>query len=114
MRYLYRCPTHGDFEDTIPGDAAACHVCGDVSRRVFAVSVNRSGAGNSARWDPVVGDYVANHREFEYKLRQGQERESEKLGMEVKLEMVDAADHSALAELHGHTAERREHDLSRS
>ena len=31
--------------------------------------------------------------------------------MEVKLQTVDAHDSDALADLHGHSPERREHDL---
>jgi hypothetical protein len=48
-----------------------------------------------------VGSYVANEREFRDKLARGRERESENLGMDVKLETVDARDHEGLAELHG-------------
>ncbi len=56
-----------------------------------------------------MGRYVANEREFKSALAQGQERQAEKLGMDVKLETVDARDHDALAHLHGHDAgERKE------
>lgn len=108
MRYHYLCPACGEFESPISGDLAQCR-CGSPARRLRSFAVNRSSLRSESRWDPVVGQYVANNREFEYALRKGQEAESEKLNMEVKLATVDARDHDALASLHGHDAgERKE------
>jgi hypothetical protein len=49
----------------------------------------------------VVGEYVANDRQFRDLLARGQDAESEKLNMDVKLATVDARDSEGLAELHG-------------
>jgi hypothetical protein len=110
MRYDYRCPQCGIFESQVAADMAQCR-CGAQGRRLRGFALNRSSLRSEARWDPVVGQYVRSNREFDYLLRQGQEAESEKLNMEVKLQSVDARDSDALASLHGHSTERREHDL---
>jgi hypothetical protein len=110
VHYDYRCPECGLVSSTVAADTVQCR-CGSQARRLRGFAVNRSSLRSEARWDPVVGEYVRNNREFDYLLRQGQEAESEKLNMEVKLQTVDARDSDGLASLHGHSAERREHDL---
>jgi hypothetical protein len=65
----------------------------------------------NGRWDPVVGQYVSNEREFQDALSAARELQSDKLGMDVKLETVDARDTSALDELHGRSTAQREEDL---
>lgn len=110
MKYDYRCPMCGLIESTLCEDTIGCR-CGSTAMRIRSFAVNRSSMQSQSRWDPVVGEYVRNDREFRDKLAQGQEAQAAKLGMEVKLETVDARDSDALASLHGHSAERREHDL---
>lgn len=58
-----------------------------------------------------MGEYVENERQFRNHLRRGQDEQSAKLNMDVKLVTVDSQDHEALAELHGHTVAQRDHDL---
>lgn len=110
MKYSYVCPNCGPVEFAIPADFLSCR-CGASARRQFAIGVIRSSLKSEARWDPVVGEHVENNRQFDYLLSKGQEAQSEKLNMDVKLQKVDARDSDALASLHGHSAERREHDL---
>lgn len=104
--YLYVCPRCGPYESKLNADALQCR-CGKVAKRRFAVQFNRSSLGQSGRWDPVVGRYVANDREFRSALAEGVDRQSEKLGMDAKVVTVDARDHDALASLHGHDASER-------
>src|SRR3974390_1307408 len=104
--YLYACPEHGEFEHRISGDQIECPVCHSLSKRMFAVQFNKSSLKHQGRFDSVVGRYVANDREFTQALREGQAAQEAKLGMEVKLEQVDARDHHGLAELHGHSVDR--------
>jgi hypothetical protein len=79
---------------------------------VWAINVDKSSLRHRGRWDPVVGEYVANDREFRNLLAQGQAKEAAELGMDVNLEVLDARDKEGLAELHGlstdHYAEQAE------
>lgn len=104
MRYLYRCPACGEFESPISGDSIQCR-CGSPSRRVFAISVNKASLQHQGRYDHVVGAYVRNEREFRDMVRQSAARESAELGMECKVEFVDARDREGLAETHGLTVD---------
>lgn len=108
--FSYNCPQCGLVDSDVPGDAIQCR-CGHQAKRRFTVSINRSSLGQSGRWDPVVGAYVENDRQFRSLLAQGQDAQAEKLGMDVNLVQVDARDTDALASLHGHSTERREADL---
>ena len=97
----------------IAQDTIDCR-CGREARRKFQIGVIGSSLKQSDRWDPVVGEYVRNDREFKSLLAKGQEAQSEKLGMDVKLATYDARDHEAAAELHGHSVDQRAADLERS
>lgn len=112
-KYAYRC--QGGGEELIAGeplDGIACLEHGTIARRIRSFSLaTRAQHRDNARWDPVVGRYVANQREFLDALKEGAEREERELGMEVKLIPVDAADTTALCELHGQRPEEREADL---
>lgn len=110
MNYAYACPHCGPFDSTISGNTIQCR-CGRTAKRQFRVQFNRSSLKQQGRWDPVVGEYVANDREFRNALARGQAREEAELGMEVKLVQVDGRDKEALATLHGQTMEQREADL---
>jgi hypothetical protein len=109
-KYLYVCKACGPYESGVSADVITCR-CGRTARRRFAVQFNRSSLGQNGRWDPVVGQYVANNREFNNALNVARELESEKLGMDVALQTVDARDSDALSDLHGHSPEKRESDL---
>lgn len=111
MVYCYVCSNCGPFDSEQPGDRHICPKCQASAKRNFQVSINRSSLKTQSRWDPVVGAYVENDRQFRTLLRQGQEAQSQKLNMDVKLETVDARDTSALAELHGYSESDRESDL---
>jgi hypothetical protein len=100
VQYAYECPACGPIESGVPGDEVQCR-CGRRAARRFHVAINRSSLRQSGRWDPVVGEYVANDREFRDLLKKGVERESENLNMDVKIETCDARDTDALADLHG-------------
>jgi hypothetical protein len=121
VKYAYDCPACGEFDSTVGADRLDCR-CGRSARRRFSVAVNRSSLKSESRWDPVVGAYVANDREFRSLLARGQEAESEKLNMDVKLETLDARDSEGLAELHGwkdreadlEATKRHEHDKART
>ena len=63
--------------------------------------MNRPSLKSEARWDPVVGAYVRNDREFNELLKAGQAAQEAELGMPVRLVSVDARDDEALGELHG-------------
>jgi hypothetical protein len=105
--FAYHCPSCGDFDvDGIAQDTISCR-CGRTAKRKYAVSFMGSSLKSQARWDPVVGEYVENDRQFRSLLRKGQEEQSEKLNMDVKLALVDSRDTEALAELHGHSVEER-------
>lgn len=111
MKYDYQCPSCGLLHDAVPLNKIQCR-CGQEAKRVWGFAVNSSSLKSQDRWDPVVGAYVRNEREFRELLKAGQERESAELNMDVKLECVDARDDQALGELHGtgvdHRLEERE------
>ncbi|MGA9527160.1 MAG: hypothetical protein WBS24_03480 [Terriglobales bacterium] len=119
MKYAYRCPRDGVIEHEVPLDEIQCR-CGNQAKRVWSVSFDRQSTKSSDRWDPQVGAYVRNEREFQDLLRQGAERQSAELNMECKLTTVDARDLEARGELHGtgvdhilaekEATERRRHD----
>lgn len=110
--YSYKCRDCGNRFDTLKrGDSSPC-TCGETAIRVWStINIDAKSARHQGRFDPQVGAYVESERQFNNLLRQGQDAQEEKLGMPVKLEKVDARDHEALAELHGHSTEQREHDL---
>jgi len=116
--YAYRCPVHGDFDDYRHADAITCHRIGPDGQRCDArsprnwrVAVNAESARHRGRWDPVVGQYVESERQFRSLLAEGQDRESARLNMDVKLQTIDARDHEGLAELHGISASERDSHL---
>lgn len=100
MKYGYICPGCGPFDSEIPADNLGCR-CGRIAKRNFQVSFDIRSARVMGGWDPVVGDYVANKNEWLSKLHEGQDRESEKLNMDVVLKTCDSRDNEGLAELHG-------------
>jgi hypothetical protein len=108
VKYAYRCPTEMmEFEvDGPPADTVQCR-CGDQARRIRSFAVNKGSLKSQGRWDPVVGQWVDNDRQFREVLKAGQEREAAELGMDVKLATVDARDHEALGELHGTGVDHR-------
>lgn len=101
MKYLYLCQSCGEIESAVSADVIQCR-CGKTAKRVRAFSVNAASLKSQDRWDPVVGAYVRNDREFRTLLAQGQAREAAELGMDVNLVTLDARDTEGLAELHGH------------
>ena len=107
---LYVCTRCGAWESELSADALQCR-CGRVAKRRWQVAFDRTSTKVNGRWDPVIGQYVANEREFQDALSVARELQSDKLGMEARLESVDARDTSALDELHGRTAAQREEDL---
>ena len=111
--YLYVCPSCGPFESQLNADALQCR-CGHSAKRRWAVHFDRTSTKVNGRWDPVVGQYVANEREFQSALSASRELQSEKLGMDVKLETVDARDTSALAEMHGQDINERQDQLAQA
>lgn len=100
MKYAYRCPRDGVIEHEAALDNIQCR-CGQQAKRVWSVSFDRQSTKSSDRWDPQVGAYVRNEREFQELLRQGQDKQSQELNMECKLTTVDARDLEARGELHG-------------
>jgi hypothetical protein len=108
--YLYVCPACGPYESQLSADALQCR-CGRTAKRRWHVNFDRTSAKVNGRWDPVVGQYVRNEREFQDALSAARELQSETLGMESQLVSVDARDTSALDELHGRTSAQREEDL---
>ena len=100
VKYLYKCPRCGEIENEIAQDAIQCR-CSLQAKRVWAVTLDRQSTKQSGRWDPQVGQYVANDREFQELLRQGAEKQSQELNMECKLTTIDARDIEARGELHG-------------
>jgi hypothetical protein len=111
--FAYLCPQCGLIDSPHAADSVQCR-CGHQAKRRFHVSINRSSLRQSARWDPVVGAYVNNDREFRSLLAQGQDAQSEKLGMDCKLQTVDARDTDALASLHGHDASERKEQAEKT
>lgn len=105
MQYDYVCPTDGLIQVNVAQDNVQCR-CGSQARRVYGFAFSRA-SKDQPRWDPVVGQYVANDREFRTLLAQGQERNARELGMDCKLEVLDARDSEGLAELHGHSVDHR-------
>jgi hypothetical protein len=101
LKYAYACPSCGIIESDVPADGITCLECGQPARRVWQVAFDRQSTKQSGRWDPQVGQYVANDREFRELLRAGAERQERELGMEVPLAVVDARDDQARGELHG-------------
>ena len=108
--FSYSCPQCGLVDFPEPHDQIACR-CGRAAKRRYQVQINRSSLKSEARWDPVVGAHVSSDREFRSLLAQGQDAQSERLGMDVKLATCDARDREALGELHGYSADQRTADL---
>jgi hypothetical protein len=107
LRYLYRCGC-GEFETETPADSATCLQCGGQAKRVWAVTLNTASARPVERYyDPQVGAVVSSQRESDELLKQGIEKQSAELNMDVKVAQVDARDTEALAELHGHGVDHR-------
>ena len=100
MRYAYKCPRDGVIENEVALDTIQCR-CGQKAKRVWSVSFDRQSTKSSDRWDPQVGAYVRNEREFQDLLRQGAEKQSAELNMECKLTTIDARDLEGRGELHG-------------
>lgn len=110
--YSYKCSSCGDrFDDLTRADSLICPRGHKAVRVWSSVNIDAKSARHKGRFDPQVGAYVRNEREFTNLLRQGQEKEANELGMEVKLETIDARDHEGLAELHGFSASERESHL---
>lgn len=106
--FSYLCPQCGLVDFSEAHDNIQCR-CGQTAKRRYHVSINRSSLKQTARWDPVVGAYVNNDREFRSLLAQGQEAQSKQMGMDAKWVSVDSRDTDALDSLHGHDpAERKE------
>lgn len=110
MIYSYVCPVHGIIDAEVPADTFVCLTdgCRQQAKRLRSFNVDKISLKSHARWDPIVGAYVRNEGEFRSLLAAGQERESNELNMDVVLTQVDARDHEALAELHGHSVAERE------
>jgi len=106
VRYDYSCPSCGTIHDPVPLDRIQCR-CGQSAKRIRSFAVNQGSLKSQDRWDPVVGAYVRNDREFNELLRKGQAAQEAELGMEVPLVKVDARDHEALGELHGTGVDHR-------
>jgi len=106
VRYLYECRGCGEFESPISGDVIDCR-CGAPSRRVWAVALHRTGARFEGHWNPQVGEYVANRREFDELLKRGADRQEREMKMECRLAQFDSRDVDGLAEAHGHSADDR-------
>jgi hypothetical protein len=102
MKYAYVCSVHGVIEADAPADSFICLTdgCRQQAKRLRSFNVDKVSLKSHARWDPIVGAYVRNEGEFRSLLAAGQERESNELNMEVKLDLVDARDQEGLAELH--------------
>jgi hypothetical protein len=79
-----------------------------VGKRVWAVVLNTASARPVERYyDPQVGAIVSSQRESNELLKQGIEKQSAELNMDVKVAQVDARDTEALAELHHHSVDER-------
>jgi len=108
VKVEYICPACGPFESDVRQDTLQCR-CGKTAKRVYSVAINRTSLKSEARWDPVVGAYVENNRQFDYLLAQGAAVQEEKLGMESNLVKVDSRDTDALDSLHGYDPNERQH-----
>lgn len=109
--YEYWCPKCWEhFDDTTRADSIKCPV-GHKAGRVWSLRIHAESARHRGRWDPVVGEYVESERQFKSLLAKGQDEQSAKLGIDVKLATVDARDNEGLAELHGYTTDQRTADL---
>lgn len=106
MKYDYSCPSCGTIKDGVPLDRIQCR-CGLEAKRVRTFAVNKPSLRSESRWDPVVGAYVNNDREFRELLKAGQAVQEAELGMPVPLVSVDARDDEALGELHGTGVDHR-------
>jgi hypothetical protein len=106
VRYDYACPACGTIKDGVPLDKIQCR-CGLEAKRVREFAVNTTSLKTRDRWDPVVGAYVRNDREFNELLKAGQAAQEAELGMPVPLVSVDARDDEALGELHGTGVDHR-------
>lgn len=106
MRYDYECPACGTIQDAVPLDRVQCR-CGLSAKRIRTFAVNKPSMRDQGRWDPVVGCWVDNDRQFNEILKAGQARESAELGMDVPLVKLDARDQEGLAETHGHSLDSR-------
>jgi len=74
---------------------------------VWAVHFDRRSAKNQGHWNPQVGEYVENQRQFNDLLKAGAARQEAELKMECKLAQVDSRDDAGMAETHGHPLEHR-------
>lgn len=100
--YGYACPNCGPFDSPTAADSLPCPRCHGQAKRRYQVAINRSSLRpDTGRWDPQVGAYVRNEREFRDLVSMGREAESAQLGMTVHHELVDSRDTEALCELHG-------------
>lgn len=113
MEFAYNCPACGNFESEIALDSVMCR-CGKAAKRRFLIAINKTSLKHTGRWDPVVGEYVRNDREFKTLLGQGQDAQAQKLNMDVKLATCDPRDKDAMSELHGWSKEARVADVERS
>jgi hypothetical protein len=115
VNYAYRCTAELiEFEvEGPPADMVQCR-CGEIAKRIRQFAVNKPSLKSQGRWDPVVGQWVDNDRQFREILKAGQEREAKDLNMDVPLVQVDARDHEALGELHGTGVDHRKEVLEQS
>ena len=110
--YAYFCTgSCGEISSPVRADRITCDYCAMPAKRRVRVNVDRTSLKPTGGWNPVVGRYVANEAEFYSALAEGTERESKRLGMDVKLETVDARDNEGVAELHGYTPTQRSEDM---
>jgi hypothetical protein len=108
--YEYLCPGCGPIRSEVASDTMQCR-CGMPAKRHWSIQMQPQSARHRGRYDPQVGAYVENERQFRSLLARGQETQAEKLGMDVKLETLDARDHEGLAELSGQSPDARMADL---
>lgn len=109
--YEYICQRHGPFDELIRADGYPCPECDQIARRHYRLNIAAESARHRGRWDPVVGEYVESERQFKSLLARGQQEQSEKLGMDVKLATCDSRDNEGLAELHGWSTDDRAADM---
>jgi hypothetical protein len=74
---------------------------------VWSVHFDRRSTKHQGHWNPQVGQYVANDREFQDALKVGAARQEAEMKMECKLAQVDSRDQAGMAETHGHPLEHR-------
>lgn len=84
-----------------------CFRCLEDRGCIRDLALDRQSTKHQGRWDPVVGAYVESDRQFRSLLAQGQDAQSEKLGMECKLVTADSRDTATLDHLHGTDPEQR-------